>query len=425
MDDAGTEHEDGWVLVENGLVAATGGGVEPEADERVDLAGALVTPGLVNTHHHLYQTLTRARAQEADLFTWLKTLYPVWARLDEESEHAAARTGLAELALSGCTTVFDHHYVFPRGAGDLIEAEMTAARELGVRLVPSRGSMDLGESDGGLPPDSLVEDADDDPGRDRAAGRALPGARRRAVLAVLGHRRPDARVGRAGAEARADAAHAPGRDGRGGGVLPGALRLPAGRVPRAARLARRRRLVRALRPPLRQRHRALRRDGHRGRALPELEPAARRGRRAGAGAARRERAGRARRRRLGVERARRPLPRGEAGAARRPWARRPRGADGTRGAAARHAGERVGAEARRPRLARAGQERRPRRLADRRPRARGRRRPGRGARLQRAPSGRPARASSGEDVVREGRLVRADEAEIAQEHRRAAEKFSG
>jgi len=161
MDDAGTEHEDGWVLVEDGLVAAAGGGAEPEADERVDLAGALVTPGLINTHHHLYQTLTRARAQEADLFTWLKTLYPVWARLDEESEHAAARTGLAELALSGCTTVFDHHYVFPRGAGDLVEAEMTAARELGVRLVPSRGSMDLGESDGGLPPDSLVEEADE------------------------------------------------------------------------------------------------------------------------------------------------------------------------------------------------------------------------------------------------------------------------
>jgi len=160
MDDAGTEHEDGWVLVDDGVVAATGGGVEPEAEERVDLAGALVTPGLVNTHHHLYQTLTRARAQESNLFGWLKALYPIWARLDEGAEHVAARTGLAELALSGCTTVFDHHYVFPRGAGDLIEAEMKAARELGVRLVPSRGSMDLGESDGGLPPDSLVEDAD-------------------------------------------------------------------------------------------------------------------------------------------------------------------------------------------------------------------------------------------------------------------------
>jgi cytosine/adenosine deaminase-related metal-dependent hydrolase len=160
MDDAGTEHDSGWVLLEDGVVAATGGGSEPEADERIDLGGALVTPGLVNTHHHLYQTLTRARAQEADLFTWLKTLYPVWARIDADAEHVAARTGLAELMLAGCSTVFDHHYVFPRGAGDLVEAEMTAARELGVRLIPSRGSMDLGESDGGLPPDALVEELD-------------------------------------------------------------------------------------------------------------------------------------------------------------------------------------------------------------------------------------------------------------------------
>jgi cytosine/adenosine deaminase-related metal-dependent hydrolase len=161
MDEDGTEHDHGWVLVEDGVVAATGGGAEPEADEREDLGGAVVTPGLVNTHHHLCQTLTRARAQEADLFTWLRTLYPVWARLDDEAEYAAARTGLAELALSGCSTVFDHHYVFPPGGRDLVAAEMTAADELGVRLIPSRGSMDLGESDGGLPPDSLVEDPDD------------------------------------------------------------------------------------------------------------------------------------------------------------------------------------------------------------------------------------------------------------------------
>jgi cytosine/adenosine deaminase-related metal-dependent hydrolase len=161
LDDGGTERESGWVLVEDGLVAATGGGAEPEADERDDLGGAVVTPGLVNTHHHLYQTLTRARVQEADLFTWLKALYPLWARVDAEAEYAAARTGLAELALSGCSTVFDHHYVFPRGGGDLVEAELAAARELGMRLIPSRGSMDLGESEGGLPPDSLVEDPDD------------------------------------------------------------------------------------------------------------------------------------------------------------------------------------------------------------------------------------------------------------------------
>jgi cytosine/adenosine deaminase-related metal-dependent hydrolase len=160
MDDDRTEHKSGWLLVEDGFVRDVGGGEEPVADERVDLKGALVTPGLVNTHHHLYQTLTRARAQQADLFSWLRELYPVWAGVDAEAEYAAARTGIAELALSGCTTVFDHHYVFPRGRTGLIEAEVQAARELGVRIVASRGSMDLGESDGGLPPDTLVEELD-------------------------------------------------------------------------------------------------------------------------------------------------------------------------------------------------------------------------------------------------------------------------
>ncbi len=161
MDDDGSEHADGWVLIANGRIEAVGGSIPPEAAESIDLAGAVVTPGLVNTHHHLYQTLTRARAQQADLFTWLRELYPVWAGIDEESVYAAARTGLAELALSGCTTVFDHHYVFPSGTSGLIEAEVRAAQELGVRIVASRGSMDLGESDGGLPPDSLVEELDD------------------------------------------------------------------------------------------------------------------------------------------------------------------------------------------------------------------------------------------------------------------------
>ena len=160
MDDAGTEHEAGWIHIEDGFVAAVGGGDEPEADERVDLGGAVVTPALVNTHHHLYQTLTRARAPQGTLFEWLVELYPTWARIDAEAEYAAARTGLAELALSGCGTVFDHHYVFPHGEQGLIEAELQAARELGVRLVASRGSMDLGESQGGLPPDSVVETVD-------------------------------------------------------------------------------------------------------------------------------------------------------------------------------------------------------------------------------------------------------------------------
>src|SRR5687768_8063835 len=160
MDDDGTEHADGWVLVEGGAIASVGSGSEPAADERLDLGGAVVTPGLVNTHHHLYQTLTRARAQQADLFTWLRELYPVWGGIDAEAEYAAARTGLAELARSGCTTVFDHHYLFPCGRDGLIEAEVQAAGEVGLRLVASRGSMDLGVSDGGLPPDELVEDVD-------------------------------------------------------------------------------------------------------------------------------------------------------------------------------------------------------------------------------------------------------------------------
>ena len=179
MDDAGTELAGGWVRIEDGFVAEIGSGQPPEPGE--DLAGAVITPALINTHHHLFQTLTRARAQEADLFTWLKELYPVWARLDAEAEYAAARTGLAELALSGCGTVFDHHYVFPRGEDGLIEAEVEAARELGVRIVASRGSMDLGESDGGLPPDGLVEELDE----------VLADTERLAALHETG---PDARV---------------------------------------------------------------------------------------------------------------------------------------------------------------------------------------------------------------------------------------
>ncbi len=161
MDDGGAEHSGGWLLVDDGLVQDVGSGPRPEADETYDLGGGVVTPGLINTHHHLWQNLTRARAQEENLFGWLQTLYPVWAAIDEEAEYAAARCGLAELALSGCTTVFDHHYLFPPGRQGLLEAEIRAARELGVRIVASRGSMDLGESDGGLPPDSIVEERDE------------------------------------------------------------------------------------------------------------------------------------------------------------------------------------------------------------------------------------------------------------------------
>ena len=176
MDDERNEHPSGWLLVDDGFVQRAGDGPRPDADETVDLGGAVVTPGLVNTHHHLWQNLTRARAQDDNLFGWLQTLYPVWARIDEEAEYAAARCGLAELALSGCTTVFDHHYLFPPGREGVLEAEIRAARELGVRIVASRGSMDLGESAGGLPPDSVVEDRDDVLAATEAAARLADGA---------------------------------------------------------------------------------------------------------------------------------------------------------------------------------------------------------------------------------------------------------
>ena len=137
-------------------------GPAPAARETIDATDCLVTPGLVNTHHHLYQNLTRAYPPMtgAPLFGWLRSLYPLWRALDEESAHVSAWVGLAELALSGCTTSTDHLYVHPAGAGDLLAAEIAAARDLGVRFHPTRGSMSLSEKDGGLPPDDVVQDHD-------------------------------------------------------------------------------------------------------------------------------------------------------------------------------------------------------------------------------------------------------------------------
>ncbi len=124
---------------------------------------AVAAPGLVNTHHHLFQTLTRActAAADAELFQWLTTLYPRWARIDEDAVNTAALVGMAELMLSGCTTTTDHHYLFPRGQKKLIDAEIAAARKLGMRFHPTRGSMNVGVSKGGLPPDSVVQTTDE------------------------------------------------------------------------------------------------------------------------------------------------------------------------------------------------------------------------------------------------------------------------
>ena len=163
VDGDGTEHADGHVVVEGGRIAAVGPGAAPAADgpqRRIDASGCLATPGLVNCHHHLYQWATRGLAQEATLFEWLQALYPIWAHVDEEVERAAARAGLAALLRSGCSLSTDHHYVFPRGGGDLLATEIEAARDLGARFHPCRGSMDLGRSSGGLPPDEVVEDRD-------------------------------------------------------------------------------------------------------------------------------------------------------------------------------------------------------------------------------------------------------------------------
>jgi cytosine/adenosine deaminase-related metal-dependent hydrolase len=164
VDANGTEHADGHVVVDAGRIAAVGPGpapaTAPAGARRIDARGCLATPGLVNCHHHLYQWATRGLAQEATLFEWLQALYPVWAHVDEEIERASARAGLAALLRSGCSLTTDHHYVFPRGAGDLLATEIEAARELGVRFHPCRGSMDLGRSAGGLPPDAVCEDRD-------------------------------------------------------------------------------------------------------------------------------------------------------------------------------------------------------------------------------------------------------------------------
>jgi cytosine/adenosine deaminase-related metal-dependent hydrolase len=164
-DAAGRELPGGWVAVRDGRVAAVGSAADPVPEARVvlDAAGCLVTPGLVNTHHHLFQNLTRAFAPALNrsLFDWLQHLYPVWRGIDEEASYLATRVGLAELALGGVTTTSDHLYIAPRGAGDLWTAQVEAARAAGVRLHATRGSMTLSTAEDGLAPPELVQDDDE------------------------------------------------------------------------------------------------------------------------------------------------------------------------------------------------------------------------------------------------------------------------
>ncbi|NDW06645.1 8-oxoguanine deaminase [Jiella pacifica] len=153
------------IVVEAGrIVELVPAGLTPKAaiDETFDVSRHVVLPGLINTHHHFYQTLTRAHpaAMDKELFPWLQSLYPIWGRLDAESLRVAARLALTELLMSGCTTAADHHYLFPQGLDEAIDIEVEEAKALGIRVTLTRGSMDLSQKDGGLPPDHVVQDAD-------------------------------------------------------------------------------------------------------------------------------------------------------------------------------------------------------------------------------------------------------------------------
>ena len=151
------------LYAENGFIRAISSDLTTSADRVIDASHMLCYPGLINTHHHLYQVFSRnlPEVQNLELFDWLKALYEIWKGINEEIVHYSALVGLGELMKHGCTTCFDHHYVFPKGAGDLLRAQFSAADELGIRFYASRGSMDLSQKDGGLPPDSVVQTIDE------------------------------------------------------------------------------------------------------------------------------------------------------------------------------------------------------------------------------------------------------------------------
>jgi cytosine/adenosine deaminase-related metal-dependent hydrolase len=154
------EIDGGWLLARDGMVAEIGSGPPPKADEVIDASNCVAMPGLVNAHDHMYQWATRGYVPDGTLFEWLRALYPVWARIDADTVRVAARAAAARLLLSGCTLSTDHHYVFPHGRPGIFQALVEAVLELGLRFHPCRGSMSLGESKGGLPPDSVVEEED-------------------------------------------------------------------------------------------------------------------------------------------------------------------------------------------------------------------------------------------------------------------------
>ena len=289
-DGAGRELPGGWVAITAGVITGVGAAADPapEAATTLDASGCLVTPGLINTHHHIYQNLTRSYgpAINGPLFSWLTVLYPLWARIDEEAAYLSAWVGLAELALGGCTTTTDHLYVAPRGGGDLWSAEIAAARELGMRFHPTRGSMTLSVKDGGLPPDSVVQDDDEvladserlvklhhDPSFGAMVRVALAPCSPFSVSPALMRRtaelaeRLDVRLHTHLAEDPDEDTYCLERFGR-----------RPGRAVRGGRLADLPRLGGALHLPVARGGDPARRGRRRGRALPELQHAHRRGR---------------------------------------------------------------------------------------------------------------------------------------------------
>jgi len=162
-DPSDTVYTDSNLLMEDGVITYIGP-EEQQAEEVIDAAGCIVYPGLINTHHHLYQTFSRnlPQVQNLELFDWLKALYEIWKNLDSRVIYHSSVTGMGELMKNGCTTCFDHHYVFPQGQAEgLLDAQFAAAEDLGIRMYASRGSMDLSKKDGGLPPDSVVQTVDE------------------------------------------------------------------------------------------------------------------------------------------------------------------------------------------------------------------------------------------------------------------------
>ena len=162
-DPSDTVYTDSNLLMEDGVITYIGP-EEQQAEEVIDAAGCIVYPGLINTHHHLYQTFSRnlPQVQNLELFDWLRALYEIWKNLDSRVIYHSSVTGMGELMKNGCTTCFDHHYVFPQGQAEgLLDAQFAAAEDLGIRMYASRGSMDLSVKDGGLPPDSVVQSVDE------------------------------------------------------------------------------------------------------------------------------------------------------------------------------------------------------------------------------------------------------------------------